>query len=108
MSSFLAFAPVGAILMALGVVLQQGRVGPNAWYGGRRPRSLRGREAWRTATRAAGSAMIAGGAGVVVASVAGAALGATLEDEVPTLLVLGLLVASVAVGVLRALAVLRR
>jgi uncharacterized membrane protein len=108
MSNFIAFAFVGALMVAAGVVLYQGRLGPNIWYGGRLPRSLRDRAAWTTATRAVGGSMAIGGVAIGVAAVVGAATGVTLDDEVPTLLVLGVLVGSIAIGVVQALAVLRK
>jgi uncharacterized membrane protein len=107
-TDFLAFAIAGALMIAGGVPLYRGRVGPTALYGGRLPRALRDRAAWTYATRAVGRALIVGGAAVVVFSVAGAALGVTLEDELPMLLILGLLVGSIAFGVVQALSVMRR
>lgn len=108
MSNFLAFALVGALMIAIGVTLYLGRVGPATLYGGRAPRALRDRAAWTTATQAVGRAMTVGGVGVSAAAVVGAALGVTLDDEVPTLLVIGLLVGSIAFGVVQALAVMRK
>ncbi|MBA2665639.1 MAG: hypothetical protein H0U69_01245 [Trueperaceae bacterium] len=108
MSNFLAFAIVGALMVAAGVALYLGRVAPTAFYGGRQPRAKRDRASWVYATRAVGRSMALGGAAVVVASVVGGVVGITLDDEVPTLLVLGIIVVSIAFGMVQALAAILR
>jgi hypothetical protein len=107
-SDFLVFVLLGILMVALGVPLWTGRVRRNIWYGVRLSRTLRERQAYLRANAAFGRALVIGGIVVAVAAGAGTVAGATLDDEIAILVVMGLMAASIVIGVTQALLTLRR
>lgn len=57
----LIFGGMGALLIALGIPLALGRVGPNRWYGFRVPATLRDQGTWYAVNALAGKDLIATG-----------------------------------------------
>ena len=61
MSIDLMFGGIGVLLVALGIPLAVGRIGPNRWYGFRLPATLRDQQIWYAANARAGRDLIATG-----------------------------------------------
>jgi hypothetical protein len=57
----LVFGVVGVLLIALGIPLALGKVGPNPWYGFRLPATLKDRDIWYTVNAQAGRDLVAAG-----------------------------------------------
>lgn len=107
MALVLVFAPLGAVLVLLGLAFERGRVAPTFWFGGRAPRSQRARRAGLLANRQAGRTLLIGGAVVIVAAIAAWLSGATLDDEFVSLSLTAAVVATCVVALVRAVRAVR-
>ena len=102
------FIVIGALFVALGIPLKQGRIPPNHFYGFRTPRTLRDEKVWYPANRVLGIDMIRGGAVIVDVSLVMLALRSFVTAETA---VLALVAISIAVAVymgIHGFAVLRK
>jgi hypothetical protein len=57
----LIFGVAGVLLIALGIPLALGKVGPNPWYGFRLPATLKHRDIWYAVNAQAGRDLVAAG-----------------------------------------------
>lgn len=103
MTIVLVFAPVGAVLLALAWLFATGRVSPNVWFGGKEPRAQRARVAGERANRSVSRTLAIGGAIVILAAVVAWIAGASLEDELIALTLVGAVVATVVAALMRAM-----
>jgi hypothetical protein len=107
MTIVLVFAPVGAVLLALAWLFSSDRVPSTVWFGGREPRSQRGRVAGERANRTVSRTLAVGGAIVLVAAAAAWIAGASLEDELVALILVGAVLATVVAALVRAMRLVR-
>ena len=107
MTIVLVFAPVGAVLLAVAWLFSNGRVSPNVWFGGREPRSQRIRVAGERANRTVARTLAIGGGVVIAAAMIAWIAGASLEDELVALTLVGAVVATVVAALVRAMGLLR-
>lgn len=107
MTIVLVFAPVGAVLLAAAWLFGSGRVPATLWFGGREPRSQRARVAGERANALVARTFTVGGGVVIVAAAAAWLAGASLEDELVALTLVGAVVVTVVAALVRALDLVR-
>ncbi len=95
----LIFGVAGVLLIALGIPLALGRVGPNPWYGFRLPATLKHRDIWYAVNAQAGRDLIATGVLLLVMLVIGKGIG--LAPDVATLVYGLVLIGGAVAGTVR-------
>jgi hypothetical protein len=95
--SRLTFTAVGLLFVGLGVPLLRGRVRPNSWYVCRTEKTLSHEKVWYAFNRVTGRDLVAGGGGLVAASLILHAFGRGMNPDYAVLALLFVLVPSVVI-----------
>lgn len=92
----LIFGLAGVLLIALGIPLALGKVGPNPWYGFRLPATLRHRDIWYAVNAQAGRDLVAAGVLLLIVVLVAGRMAAVAPDAAALVYALVLIAGAVA------------
>jgi uncharacterized membrane protein len=90
------FVVIGALFVALGIPLKNGRVPPNRFYGFRTPRTLTDENVWYPVNRVLGVDMIRGGIAIMAVSLVLLAVRGFITSETAVMVLVGAMIAAAA------------